>query len=386
MPSGILPIFGHPTFAYLGREFSAGTETSPYAGPVQPKELFKEIEARALALQPPPGPVEAAVERLRLEWVAFFDQVPEPPLYRRAEDPVRRAAEALVERGGELLARSWVLAPQESSVGSLAAAGRAYLESLCHTADGRLEQADRAWHQAGELERAATSARRLWARSDEVSLPVFDPATGASRYDPRPEPMVKVKLACPVDSCRQISDYRFSPRHPTHPLVCSTCRAGFLAHFGEVRSVEVSEPVRGQRSYRFRIEELAGGWSRVEFDDASGGVLSVARRDLIAFLYTVDRTLRGVLDLSSGRLLWIQRGGPCFIATVAFGEGAPELEPFRAFRDRVLRRTALGSALVRGYYFAGPALARGLSRSPLGVKLARAGLVRLHRYLRRSGL
>src|SRR6185436_1950834 len=110
-----------------------------------------------------------------------------------------------------------------------------------------------------------------------------------------------------------------------------------------------SEPSRGVRHYVFRIEELTGQTSRIEFEDSSGAELSVARRDMIAFLYTWNRELRGVLNLSSSRLLWVTRGGFCFVATVAFGEDAPELLAFRAFRDDVLRRSAAGRALVRAY-------------------------------------
>ncbi len=51
-----------------------------------------------------------------------------------------------------------------------------------------------------------------------------------------------------------------------------------------------------------------------------------ARGDLLAFLYTEGPVLRGVINLSTGRTLWRRRTGPCWIATQAYGEGAPELE------------------------------------------------------------
>src|SRR5438477_642236 len=81
-----------------------------------------------------------------------------------------------------------------------------------------------------------------------------------------------------------------------------------------------------------------GGLSRVEFVESGGAELRVARGDFLAFLYTTDRELRAVVDLSSTKLLWVTRGGPCFLATAAFGRGAGELAAFRAFRDRVLMR------------------------------------------------
>jgi len=355
---------------------------------VQPSELFQLAETRALALPAARPPLDAAIERLRSECVVFFDQVPEPPIYRRADDPLRKVAQGLVPGGQELLARCLALARDAevaTAVATLTAATKAHLEALCHIADGSIEAAEEAFRRAAELSRLATSGRRLWARTDEAPPPVFDAKTGASRYDPRPDPMVKVRLACPADSCRQVADYAFSPRHATHRFVCSACKAPFLVHFGEVRSVEVADRANGHKSYLFRIEELAGGLSRVEFDDASGGEFSVARRDLVAFLYSEGKELKGVLDLSSSRLLWIQRGGPCFVATVAFGEQAAELAAFRAFRDRVLRQSAAGSALVRGYYWAGPTLSRGLLRWPFGAALVRGALRRVHRALLKSG-
>ncbi|MHB8874256.1 MAG: CFI-box-CTERM domain-containing protein [Myxococcaceae bacterium] len=355
---------------------------------MQPTELFQLAEVRAQALPGTRPPLDAALERLRSECVAFFDQVPEPPIYRRADDPLRKTAGALLPVGQELLARCLALSrdglASAPAVETLTSAVRAYLESLCHTAEGRIEAAEEAWRRATELERAATSARRLWARSDEARHPVFDRASGASRYDPSPDPLVKVKLACPTDGCRHVADYAFSPRHATHRFVCVACKIPFLAHFGEVRQVEMTERGR-HKTYLFRIEELAGALSRVEFDDTSGAELSVARRDLVAFLYTENKELKGVLDLSSSRLLWIQRGGPCFVASVAFGEEAKELAAFRAYRDRVLRQSMPGRALVRGYYLAGPSLARGLRKWPAASALARRALERVHRRLIRSG-
>jgi hypothetical protein len=355
---------------------------------VQPSELFLLAETRALSLPPPRPPLDAAIERLRSECVVFFDQVPEPPLYRRADDPLRKVAQALIPGGQELLARCLAISKEAeaaAAVKTLVPAMKAHLETLCHIGEGSVEGAEEASRRAAELSRSATSARRLWARTDEAPPPVFDAATGASRYDPSPDPMVKVRLACPTEACRQVADYAFSPRHATHRFTCTTCKAPFLAHFGEVRAVEVTDRSNGHKSYVFRIEELAGGLSRVEFDDASGGELSVARRDLVAFLYTDAKELKGVLDLSSSRLLWIQRGGPCFVATVAFGEHAVELAAFRAYRDRVLRRSVAGNGLVRGYYWAGPALASGLARWPAALALVRCALERVHRRLTRNG-
>jgi hypothetical protein len=76
-------------------------------------------------------------------------------------------------------------------------------------------------------------------------------------------------------------------------------------------------------------------------------------------VYAPPGRLRGVLNLNTSRVLWLP-GGPCFVATVAFGEGAPELDVLRRFRDRVLARSAGGRAFIAWYYREGPALARWL--------------------------
>ena len=75
-------------------------------------------------------------------------------------------------------------------------------------------------------------------------------------------------------------------------------------------------------------------------------------------------TLRGVLDLSSSRVLWVQPVGPCFLATAVYGEGAEELNDFRRYRDAVLMPTALGRLFVRGYYRVGPWLAQTVVTHP----------------------
>ncbi len=60
----------------------------------------------------------------------------------------------------------------------------------------------------------------------------------------------------------------------------------------------------------------------------------------------------------------LERKGPCFIATLAYGEGR-EVALLRSFRDRVLRRTALGRRLILVYYRAAPAVCRLLHGRPL---------------------
>jgi hypothetical protein len=354
---------------------------------VQPDEVFQGALARSRELGRAPQP-DQALERLRTDCVRFFDRVPEPPVYPRMDDPARARAADLVREGQELLARCLAVAREEAvahAAQPFADAMRAHLAALVHTVNGRLREAEEAWAQAGELERHAVRARRLWERSDESPPPVYDRQTGVSRYDPAPDPLVKVKLACPNAGCQKIEDYAFSPRHATHQFLCPRCKTPFIGYFAEARQVGVTRVGTHLRHYVFRLEEAGGGLSRVEFDESSGTDFTVARQDLLAFLYTMDRELRAVLDLTSSKLLWVRRGGPCFVATVAFGEGAPELATFRAYRDRVLWRSRPGAWAVRAYYRVGPGLAAVVKAVPPLRAVARRALGGLHQRLWRRG-
>jgi len=351
---------------------------------VTPQELFKEAQSRSLGIERSRNP-EAALERLRAECLTFFDSLPEPPLYPRMSDPAREAAARLVPRSTELLASCLALS-KDAQVGQEADALRAAIEAhasaLCFTVGGRVRAAEEAWRRAEELEPRLFQAHRLWIRSDESQISVFDRATGTSRFDPRPEPMMTVKLACPA--CQAVGEFSVSPRRASHHLRCLVCKASFEAYVAVARSVEVSAR-RGTKRYNFKVEEAGAALSRVEFEDASGAEFNVARRDLVAFLYPSKKELRAVLNLSNGRLLRIQRGGVCFVATVVFGEQAAELATFRAYRDRSLLRSAFGSLLVHSYYRVGPIIARRLASAPRSLRLARIVLRWLYLRLSRKG-
>lgn len=352
---------------------------------VQPEDIFRAAEQRSLQIEVTRPLPDAAVEKLRADCAGWFNRLPEPPVYCRVDDPIRKQAERLVEDGAELLVRAlcFARAPESEAdePAALIDALKANLEMLSHIAEGRLDKAEVAWAKASELEPLAIRARKLWVRSDERAAHVFDRSTGESRYDPRPEPLITVKLACPNTSCQSPADYRFSPRYATHRFICAKCRRPFIGYFGECRGVEITALPRGWKRYLFRLEELDGGLSRVEFEEPSGAAFNVAHRDLLAFLYTADRQLKSVLNLSSSRLLWIQRAGACFIATVAFGEDARELAAFRRFRDERLMPHVLGRAFVRGYYRVGPTAARAIASRPRVRSAVRGGLSLVHRWL-----
>jgi hypothetical protein len=69
--------------------------------------------------------------------------------------------------------------------------------------------------------------------------------------------------------------------------------------------------------------------------------------------------------------------GRCFIATAACGSlESPEVRILREFRDEVLEKSTLGTALVRFYYSFSPPIARALDRSAVCRRLVRDYFIR----------
>jgi hypothetical protein len=333
---------------------------------VELEELRKRAKERLRQLS---AQRNDGLDAFQRDALAFFARVPEPPLYRRRDDPVRKQAAELLDEGETLLARSWRLG---SEVVAFSAAVEQHLVALSRTAEGRVETAEPAWHEALELERKATAPLRLWSRTDEQRPSVFEPDTRRSRFDPRPEAQVEARIACPA--CHKVSQVSLSPRVATHHLSCTHCSVSFVAYIAELRALELQPLGRNRRRYLFRVDELSGLATRIEFDDASQGELSAARRDLLAFLYFPQTILRGVLNLNSSRVLWVTTPGRCFVATVAFGEDAPELDTLRAFRDQVLALSPAGRAFIGWYYREGPALAEFVGKRPVLRRVTRHAL------------
>ncbi|PTL77911.1 hypothetical protein DAT35_42705 [Vitiosangium sp. GDMCC 1.1324] len=354
---------------------------------LQPEELFQAARQRAESMSLPRA--QEAQEQLRAQALALFARIPEPPVYHRAEDPARKAAEALLPELEKVLALGLAVerdAGRWEPTERILAALRAHGEALCHTADGRLVQAEEAWRRALELERAAHPTRALGAK-EKVVEPVYDRTTGASRFDPKQEPVAQVKLICPNTGCKRINDYGYVPGPGTRRYVCPACHTPFLAYFGELRGLEIEHKSSSKRFF-FTVDEVRGsGSSRIEFEEASGEEFPVARRDLLVFLYTEARELKAVVNLTNNRLMWISPAGSCFVVTAAFGEGAPELVAFREFRDEVLRRHGVGREFIRVYYRYGPGVAEWVVRRPRVRRGVRGVLKQVHRVLKttRSG-
>ncbi|WNG34812.1 hypothetical protein F0U61_14995 [Archangium violaceum] len=349
---------------------------------LQPDELFQAARQRAESMSVPRA--QEAQEQLRAQALALFAKIPEPPVYHRAEDPARKAAESLLPELEKVLALGLAVerdAGRWEASERILAALRAHGEALCHTADGRLVLAEEAWRRALELERAAHPTRALGTK-ESVAPPVYDRTSGASRYDPRQEPVAQVKLICPNTGCKRINDFGYVPGPGTRRYVCPACNTPFLAYFGELRGLEIEHKSSSKRFF-FTVDEVRGsGSSRIEFEEASGEEFPVARRDLLVFLYTEARELKAVVNLTNNRLMWISPASSCFVVTAAFGEGAPELVAFREFRDEVLRRHGWGREFIRVYYRYGPGVARWVVVRPGVRRGVRGVLKQVHRVLK----
>ncbi|HEX8436204.1 MAG TPA: CFI-box-CTERM domain-containing protein [Archangium sp.] len=349
-----------------------------------PEELFQAAQARAATLSLPRA--QEAREQLRAQALALFSRIPEPPVYHRAEDPARKAAETLLPELEKVLALGLAVA-RETGWGDttehIISALRAHGEALCLTERGRFVQAEEAWRRALELERLAHPTRAIGSK--ETALPpVFDRTSGASRFDPKQEPVAQVKLLCPNTGCKRINDYGYIPGPGGRRYVCPACGTPFLAYFGELRGLDV-EIRRSSKRYFFTVDEVRGsGVSRIEFEEASGDEFPVAKRDLLVFLYTEARELKAVMNLTNNRLMWISPASSCFVVTAAFGEGAPELVAFREFRDEVLSRHVLGREFIRAYYRHGPGLAEWVVRRPEVRRGVRRVLKQVHRVLTKT--
>lgn len=325
---------------------------------------MKIEELRRVALEQARGFTERggdAADRLRAEARELVRRVPEPPLYRRRVDPARAQAEALLAELEPLLARAYALEAEHPAVAEWRGVLDAHAEALCLVSEGRVEAASDAWTRAVTLERRATAATRLWARGGEARVPVFDRLSRASRYDPRAEALLEVRLPCP--SCRQVARHAVSLQHASHPVHCASCGARFRAYVAELRALEVSGRP-GSRRYAFHLEEPSGAATRIEVQDAHADELRAAPRELLAFLYLPETVLRGVLNLDSSRVLWVSSGGPCFVATACLGEHDEAVGILRDFRERRLRPSLSGRAFIALYERAGPGLARAVARRP----------------------
>lgn len=74
----------------------------------------------------------------------------------------------------------------------------------------------------------------------------------------------------------------------------------------------------------------------------------------------------------------------CYVATYAFGEDHAVTVSLRSWRDRVLKPTWCGRALVRVYYRCSPWLVKLCRRSPMLARMVKAGVQRVSRSVRQG--
>lgn len=304
-----------------------------------------------------------ALDEFRLRCAELFDALPEPPVYKRADEPTRQRFTDLVPRVKALIGEGTkfekVTAESSKEVVALKGVLLAMEETIDFAARDQFELAEEAWLKFCRLRAAALSFRKIWQGRDEVpASPVFDRETGSSRFDAVSVSAPAVQLVCPHRACRKTSIYDAALGVGRRELRCAHCAKAFVAYIAEVREVKVDSKSRGQTHYHLKLGESSGVVTKVQFADATSSVLRISRGDNLALIYVDRNQLRAGLNLNTGRVLWLTRGGPCFVATAVFGPEAPELAVFRAFRDNCLERRDYGRRLIQIYYFIGPALVR----------------------------
>ena len=124
----------------------------------------------------------------------FFARIPEPPVYRRRDDPVKKQAAELLPEGEALLAAGVPAGerPRWCSLGG--GAGGARRAPCCLIARAGVEAAEACGSRRRPQSAAATAVKRLWSRTDEKVPEVFRKASRRVALRPGPEPMLQVKL------------------------------------------------------------------------------------------------------------------------------------------------------------------------------------------------
>ena len=232
-----------------GEGFPRAGESGSDNAFVTPDQAFAAALEQARTLGPPPpgpGPLDA----FRTESTEWLARIPEPPLYPRADDPARARAAELLTEGIGLLGRGWALQQAARLAEAdlpLVRAVHAHAEALAATTEGRITQAEDAWARASLLERDSRTRRRAWVREDELERPVWDARRRLSRYDPRPAPTVRARIACAHPGCRAEQEVSFPPTYALHSFTCIRCRQPFSAYLAESREVRSTAAPFGRR-------------------------------------------------------------------------------------------------------------------------------------------
>jgi hypothetical protein len=138
--------------------------------------------AREAAAKLPHVPGDVS-ELLRADAVALCTRLPEPPAYRRRDDPARAAAEAAIPECEALLARAF-----QANDAAWTAALDAWLTTLHHIAAGKVELAEASWVDAQRLEQLASGRRQALRgerRGSRRGSSMRSPGRAASTHGPR---------------------------------------------------------------------------------------------------------------------------------------------------------------------------------------------------------
>ncbi|MDR0965548.1 MAG: hypothetical protein LBM75_03420 [Myxococcales bacterium] len=372
-------------------------------------ELILQARERAKAIAPKTLP---SLDALRIEAKALFVALPEPPDYQRADDPRPAQARQQVGPALEVLARLLALseasrrvttiAPHGEQPASLSASAEfqpsldalvqameLHLRALAAIGAGQIVEGELFVSEAKASARLALNEGALFhflGERGDGPQPVYDRASGVSRYDPRPEQRLDVQLSCTTPRCLKRGRFTLPARQAFHRLTCPNCKQPFSALIGRALSLTRAPRGSDESHYLLRFERLGQGVQLLEFDDAARRAIKADPGDLVALLYSCTGLLIGFENLTSGTLQKVTRKSACFVATMAFGEGAPELDVFRAYRDERLMPHCLGRAFVHSYYRHGRALADLLSRSTLTRRAVRWSLEKIHARLVRSSM
>ncbi len=293
---------------------------------------FEELLREARELSKNIRPVDpCSLDALRKQGKALFDALPEPPSYRRAGDQTPARAEALIEPTVRFLAQLYGCAPDtpgiltsllntlfnfnklterqkdevRETVQLLTLAAEAHLRALVAIRDGDIVQGDLL---ASEARQRAKEAMREGMRFRLVGntghLPVFDRATGVSRYDPADDLKLIFQISCPA--CSKLGQFDISAMNSCHLLTCRKCQRRFSVLIGNIASLNrIDHGIKNH--YVLSMDLLGEGPHRFEFDDRSRNPFTAAPGDMIAFVYAPTKSLSALENLTTGAFHAVQR-------------------------------------------------------------------------------
>ncbi|MBM4397609.1 MAG: hypothetical protein FJ087_18215 [Deltaproteobacteria bacterium] len=358
------------------------------------RELAAPLQAHVRA-----GFVSALRDRLGSEAGPGFEELEKDP----ATDPDAVLADLLAEepthadKAFEAVARlvaEFVRREREAVVASMRAAG----EAPSADRDGRMGRAlaavEAAEAEAARLEAepavssdkpeaAAAEAAAIHdrvhslverleeARELLAEVEMDDAVLGRERPAPAPDgrPAPTDVETLTVRAFAAQADLYLRPVPRFGPPIAGVARMGYEQ---EGLVLDALVPLQEALQYRY-APRLIATLARVRaFKGDTGEARAIAER-----LVEIDpegletagvRELLAELDATSP----VRKDRRCFVATAAMGsDAAAEVEALRAFRDRVLLRTAAGRALVAAYYRLSPPLAAWIACHPAARRLVR---------------